>query len=38
MKLQKKMVEIGILKQIDKRIEYGRQFWYKNYLDLFINK
>lgn len=36
--LTKKMVEIGILKQIDKRIEYGRQFWYKNYLDLFINK
>jgi len=36
--LTKKMSELGILKQIDKRIEYGRQFWYKNYLDLFISK
>jgi len=36
--LTKKMVEIGILKQIDKEVEYGRQFWYKNYLDLFTGK
>ena len=36
--LTKKMVELEILKQVDKKIEYGRQFWYKNYLDLFINK
>jgi Fic family protein len=36
--LVKKLVEIGILEQVDKKIEYGREFWYKNYLDLFINK
>jgi Fic family protein len=36
--LTKKMVELKILKQIDKKIEYGRQFWYKNYIDLFIGK
>ena len=36
--LTKKMAELGILKQIDKKIEYGRQFWYKNYIDLFIGK
>jgi Fic family protein len=35
--LVKKLAELNILKQIDKKIEYGRQFWYKNYLDLFIN-
>ena len=36
--LTKKMAELGILKQIDKKIEYRRQFWYKNYIDLFIGK
>ncbi|MCL4416815.1 MAG: hypothetical protein M1308_03100 [Actinobacteria bacterium] len=36
--LTKKMAELKILKQIDKKIEYGRQFWYKNYIDLFIGK
>ncbi len=36
--LVKKLVEIGILEQRDKNIEYGREFWYKNYLRLFISK
>ena len=36
--LTKKMVELGILEQIDKKIGYRRQFWYKNYLDLFMEK
>jgi Fic family protein len=36
--LAKKMVELKILKQIDEKIEYGRQFWYKNYLDLFTSE
>ncbi len=33
--LVKKIVEIGILDQKDKKVEYGREFWHKNYLDLF---
>jgi Fic family protein len=36
--LVKKFVEIGILVQKNKAVEYGREFWYKEYLDLFINK
>ena len=36
--LVKKLVEVGILEQRDKDIEYGREFWYKNYLKLFISK
>ena len=36
--LVKKLVEIGILDQKDKEVEYGREFWYKNYLELFSNK
>lgn len=36
--LVKKLVELGILEQRDKDIEYGREFWYKNYLNLFISK
>lgn len=36
--LVKKLVEIGILEQKDKNIEYGREFWYKNYLGLFLSK
>ena len=36
--LVKKLVELGILEQRDKDIEYGREFWYKNYLSLFISK
>lgn len=36
--LVKKFTEIGILEQRDKDIEYGREFWYKNYLVLFLNK
>lgn len=36
--LVRKLVELGILEQRDKNIEYGREFWYKNYLNLFISK
>ncbi len=36
--LVQKLEELGILDQRDKNIEYSREFWYKNYLDLFINK
>lgn len=36
--LVKKLVEIGILDQKDKNVEYGREFWYKNYLELFISR
>ena len=36
--LVKKFVEIGILEQKDKAVEYGREFWYKNYLGLFLSK
>ena len=36
--LVNKLVELGILEQRDKDIEYGREFWYKNYLSLFISK
>ncbi len=36
--LVKKLVEIGILDQKNKNVEYGREFWYKNYLELFINR
>lgn len=36
--LVKKMVDIGILEQKDKQIEYGREFWYKNYLGLFLSR
>lgn len=32
-----KLVDCGILEQRDKNIEYGREFWYKNYLGLFIS-
>jgi hypothetical protein len=32
--LVKKFVEIGILVQIDKNVEYGREFWYKDYLEV----
>ena len=33
-----KLVNVGILEQRDKNIEYGREFWYKNYLELFLSK
>jgi Fic family protein len=33
-----KMVEIGVLEQKDKHVEYGREFWYRNYLGLFLSK
>ncbi|OGO37328.1 MAG: hypothetical protein A2W35_02515 [Chloroflexi bacterium RBG_16_57_11] len=36
--LVKKLVEIGILEQRDKNVEYGREFWYKNYLELFTRQ
>lgn len=36
--LVKKLVESGILEQRDKNVEYGREFWHKNYLNLFISK
>ena len=35
--LVKKLVDVGLLVQINKNIEYGREFWYKDYLDLFIS-
>jgi Fic family protein len=35
--LVKKIVEIGILEQRDKNVEYGREFWCKNYLNLFLS-
>lgn len=36
--LVRKLVELGILEQRNKDIEYGREFWYKKYLDLFVSK
>src|SRR3990167_4720658 len=36
--LVNKLVELGILEQRDKDIKYGREFWYKKYLDLFVSK
>lgn len=36
--LVRKLVELEILEQRDKDVEYGREFWYKNYLNLFISK
>jgi Fic family protein len=36
--LVKKLVEIGILEQKDKDVEYGREFWYKKYLGLFLSR
>lgn len=36
--LVNKLVEIGILDQKDKKVEYGREFWYKNYLELFLSR
>jgi Fic family protein len=35
--LVKKFVDIGILVQIERNVVYGREFWYKDYLDLFIS-
>ena len=34
--LVQKFVEVGILEQKNKGVEYDREFWYKNYLDLFL--
>jgi len=36
--LAKLLIKLGILEQKDARVEYGREFWYKNYLRLFISK
>jgi Fic family protein len=36
--LVNKLVEIAILVQKNKDVEYGREFWYKDYLSLFISK
>jgi len=36
--LVKKLVELGILEQKDKAVEYGREFWYKKYLELFLSR
>lgn len=36
--LVNKLIEIGILVQKDKDIEYGREFWYKDYLSLFVSE
>ena len=36
--LVRKLVELGILVQKDKGIQYGREFWYTDYLELFLNK
>jgi len=33
-----KLVEIGVLEQKNKAVEYGREFWYRNYLSLFLSK
>lgn len=36
--LVEKLVEIGVLEQKDKAVEYGREFWFRNYLSLFLSK
>lgn len=36
--LVKKLVELKILEQRDRAVEYGREFWYKKYLDVFVSK
>lgn len=36
--LVQKFVELEILEQRNKHTEYRREFWYKNYLDLFASK
>lgn len=36
--LVQKLVELEILEQRNKEVEYGREFWYTNYLNLFISK
>jgi len=36
--LVKKLINLGILKQKDKNVEYGREFWYQEYLNLFTTE
>ena len=35
--LVRKMISIGILEQVNKKVEYDREFCYKKYLNLFVN-
>ena len=35
--LVRKIVDLGILEQKNKGVEYGREFWYKAYIDQFVN-
>ena len=35
--LVKKLMDLSILEQRDKKVEYGREFWYKKYLNLFVS-
>jgi Fic family protein len=37
-KLLKQMVDLEVLAQRNKNVKYKREFWYKDYLDLFISK
>lgn len=36
--LVKKLVEVEILEQKDKEVDYGREFWYREYLGLFLSR
>jgi Fic family protein len=36
--LVNKLIDLGILEQRNKNIEYGREFWYKEYLSLFTKE
>lgn len=36
--LVKKLIEIEVLEQRNKNVEYGREFWYKDYINQFISK
>ncbi len=36
--LVQKLIELGMLEQRDRNVEYGREFWYKDYLNLFLSK
>jgi hypothetical protein len=36
--LVQKLVDLKILEQRNKNVEYGREFWYKDYLELFTGK
>ncbi len=36
--LVKKLVSLKILEQRDKNVEYGREFWYRDYISIFMGK